>query len=326
MSEPRALGRCFYRDRLPPGQARRFYDELDRRLAGGDYRAEVPLTLEKWERAYDDAFAACKALRHDRPEYFFLGRQMTFLYRGGQEGKLRLQMLYTPAEIETLQAAFRQKMLPLMAGTAALSLVQREELIYSRLARQLRYQNTRSEREHNLVGPLLTARGVCEGQNALLLYCLRRAGVACVQILGRGRTEGHCWAVVWLNGEPVHCDVTWEKPGKGAMLYRYFNLTDEQISRDHSGFAGQGLPACRTEAYSYYRLHGHSVCSLAELTGHLRSGAAQGGMAYGQMQPPCTDAQMGRAIHEALRGLPGCWNIYHVASLRAVALMRQAGR
>ena len=89
---------------------------------------------------------------------------------------------------------------------------------------------------------------------------------------------------------------------------------------------GQALPACRTEAYSYYRLHGHSVCSLAELTGHLRSGAAQGGMAYGQMQPPCTDAQMGRAIHEALRGLPGCWNIYHVASLRAVALMKQAGR
>ena len=28
----------------------------------------------------------------------------------------------------------------------------------------------------------------------------------------------------------------------------------------------------------------------------------------------------------ALRGLPGCWNIYHVASLGAVALMKQAGR
>ena len=325
MSEPRALGRYFYGDQLP-GQARRFYDVLDSRLAGGDYRAEVPLTLEERDRADRDAFAACKALRHDRPEYFFLGRKMTFFSSGGREGRLRMQILYTPAEIETLKTTFRQKMLPLMAGTAALSLVQREELIYSRLARQLRYQNTRSEREHNLVGPLLTTRGVCEGQNALLLYCLRRAGVACVQILGRGRTEGHCWAMVWLNGEPVHCDVTWENPGKGEMLYRYFNLTDEQISRDHSGFAGQGLPACRTEAYSYYRLHGHSVCSLAELTGHLRSGAAQGGMAYGQMQPPCTDVQMSRAIHEALRGLPGCWNIYHVASLRAVALMRQAGR
>lgn len=325
MSEPRALGRYFYGDRLPR-QARRFYDVLDSRLAGGDYRAEVPLTLEERERAYDDAFAACKALRHDRPEYFFLGRQMTFLYRGGQEGKLRLQMLYTPAEIETLQAAFRQKMLPLMAGTAALSLVQREELIYSRLARQLRYQNTRSEQEHNLVGPMLDSRGVCEGQNALLLYCLRRAGVTCVQVLGKGRTENHCWAMVWLNGEPVHCDVTWEKPEKGVMLYRYFNLTDEQIARDHSGFAGQNLPACCTETYSYYRLHGHSVCSLAELAGHLRSGAQRGGMAYGQMQPSCTDAQMSRAVNAALRGLPGCWNIYHVASLGAVALMKQAGR
>lgn len=325
MSEPRALGRYFYGDRLP-GQARRFYDVLDSRLAGGDCRAEVPLTLEERDRADRDAFAACKALRHDRPEYFFLGRKMTFFYCGGREGRLRMQILYTPAEIETLKTTFRQKMLPLMAGTADKSLVQREELIYSRLARQLRYQNTRSEQEHNLVGPMLASRGVCEGQNALLLYCLRRAGVTCVQVLGKGRTENHCWAMVWLNGEPVHCDVTWEKPGKGVMLYRYFNLTDEQIARDHSGFAGQNLPACCTETYSYYRLHGHSVCSLAELAGHLRSGAQRGGMAYGQLQPPCTDAQMSRAVNAALRGLPGCWNIYHVASLGAVALMKQAGR
>lgn len=325
MSEPRALGRYFYGDRLP-GQARRFYDVLDSRLAGEDYRAEVPLTLEERDRADRDAFAACKALRHDRPEYFFLGRKMTFVYCGGREGRLRMQILYTPAEIETLKTTFRQKMLPLMAGTADKSLVQREELIYSRLARQLRYQNTRSEQEHNLVGPMLASRGVCEGQNALLLYCLRRAGVTCVQVLGKGRTENHCWAMVWLNGEPVHCDVTWEKPGKGVMLYRYFNLTDEQIARDHSGFAGQNLPACCTETYSYYRLHGHSVCSLAELAGHLRSGAQRGGMAYGQMQPSCTDAQMSRAVNAALRGLPGCWNIYHVASLGAVALMKQAGR
>lgn len=325
MSEPRALGRYFYGDRLPR-QARRFYDVLDSRLAGEDYRAEVPLTLEERDRADRDAFAACKALRHDRPEYFFLGRKMTFVYCGGREGRLRLQILYTPAEIETLKTTFRQKMLPLMAGTADKSLVQREELIYSRLARQLRYQNTRSEQEHNLVGPMLASRGMCEGQNALLLYCLRRAGVTCVQVLGKGRTENHCWAMVWLNGEPVHCDVTWEKPGKGVMLYRYFNLTDEQIARDHSGFAGQNLPACCTETYSYYRLHGHSVCSLAELAGHLRSGAQRGGMAYGQMQPSCTDAQMSRAVNAALRGLPGCWNIYHVASLGAVALMKQAGR
>ena len=325
MSEPRALGRYFYGDRLP-GQARRFYDVLDSRLAGGDYRAEVPLTLEERDRADRDAFAACKALRHDRPEYFFLGRKMTFFYCSGREGRLRMQILYTPAEIETLKTTFRQKMLPLMAGTADKSLVQREELIYSRLARQLRYQNTRSEQEHNLVGPMLASRGVCEGQNALLLYCLRRAGVTCVQVLGKGRTENHCWAMVWLNGEPVHCDVTWEKPGKGVMLYRYFNLTDEQIARDHSGFAGQNLPACCTGTYSYYRLHGHSVCSLAELAGHLRSGAQRGGMAYGQMQPSCTDAQMSRAVNAALRGLPGCWNIYHVASLGAVALMKQAGR
>ncbi len=65
-----------------------------------------------------------------------------------------------------------------------------------------------------------------------------------MQILGKGRTENHCWAMVWLNGEPVHCDVTWEKPGKDVMLYRYFNLTDEQIARDHSGFAGRSTRPC----------------------------------------------------------------------------------
>ena len=324
MSEPRALGRYFYRDRLA-GQAVRFYDELDRQLARGDYHAEVPLRLENQDRAYRDAFDACKALRQDRPEYFFLGPEMSFFYRGGREGYMKLQMLYTPAEIEALKAPFQQRMLRLLAGTADLSPVQREELLYTRLARQLRYQNSGSARDHNLVGPMLASQGVCEGQNALLMYCLRRAGLACVQIRGKGRTQNHCWAMVWLNGEPVHCDLTWEKPGRGVLLYRYFNLTDEQIARDHSGFAGPGLPVCRTEAYSYYRLHGHSFRSLMELIGHLHREVRQNGVAYGQIQPVCTGVQMDRAVNAALRGLPGCWNVYRVDSLRAVVLAAQSG-
>ena len=85
MSEPRALGRYFYGDRLPR-QARRFYDVLDSRLAGGDYRAEVPLTLEERDGQAVISFKNTSRAPLDIPADELLGRVVRGDAARGGEG------------------------------------------------------------------------------------------------------------------------------------------------------------------------------------------------------------------------------------------------
>ena len=84
------------------------------------------------------------------------------------------------------------------------------------------------------------------------MLALRRVGLPCIKVYGVGKSGGgHCWSVVWLEGEPVHCDVTWDKPSRGAVRFAYLNRSDCQIARDHGDFRRPGIPVCRSERWNY---------------------------------------------------------------------------
>ena len=69
-------------------------------------------------------------------------------------------------------------------------MIERETLIYERIARSIAYTNNGDVRDHSIVGPVLLSTGVCEGKNALLLLCFRRIGIPCVKVYGRTKTDG----------------------------------------------------------------------------------------------------------------------------------------
>ena len=49
----------------------------------------------------------------------------------------------------------------------------------------------------------------------------------------------------------MHCDVTWDKPSRGAVRFAYLNRSDCQIARDHGDFRRPGIPVCRSERWNY---------------------------------------------------------------------------
>lgn len=119
---------------------------------------------------------------------------------------MRCAVLYTPDQIGRIRYQLRRCLFQLVRGTAGLPPVEREILVYERIARRLTYINNGDVRDHNIVGPVLLSAGVCEGYNALLMLALRRVGLPCIKVYGVGKSGGgHCWSVVWLEGEPVHC-------------------------------------------------------------------------------------------------------------------------
>ena len=62
-------------------------------------------------------------------------------------------------------------------------------------------------------------------------------GIPCVRISGTANGGGHAWNAVKLDGEWYQVDVTWDDPipdSPGNIQYGYFNITDEEMMKDHS--------------------------------------------------------------------------------------------
>ena len=270
MNAPRKQGSFYYRDLLG-AQARAFYDSMLARFLRKDYSGVIPLPVTDPQNVGDDCNAAFLAIRDDHPELFYLGTRYE-LVRSGTQATMKWDILYSQEDIPRIQHQLSKRICKIVHGTADLSLVEREQLVYERIAKQLTYVNNHDYRDHNIVGPVLMSAAVCEGYNAMLMLCLRRVGIPCIKVYGKSRKDGlHCWSIVWIQGEPVHCDVTWDTPHEGTVFFDYFNLSDRQIGRDHFDFQGDNIPVCTAEHLNYYRLHRCSFPTQIAYAGYVCS-------------------------------------------------------
>lgn len=270
MGAPRMLGNYYYRDQLND-QAQAFYDSILSRFHSQDYSGVIPLRVMQPATISADCHAAFRAVRDDHPELFFLGTQYE-LTRKGDQATMKCDMLYTPDRIRRVQRQLTKRIWQITGDTSGLPQAERERIAYERIAKQLTYVNNDDHRDHNIVGPVLLSAGVCEGYNALLMLCLRWMGIPCIKVYGKSQKDRwHCWSIVWIHGIPVHCDVTWDKPHNGTVFFDYFNLSDDQISRDHFSFRADNIPGCTSEELNYCCLHQCSFRTQDAFAGYVRS-------------------------------------------------------
>lgn len=86
-------------------------------------------------------------------------------------------------------------------------------------------------------GILVDGIGVCEGYAKAMFRLLNSVGVKCTYITGIAGGGPHAWNKVVINGVFYNVDATWDDPvskdGIKILSHDYFNLTDEQMSKDH---------------------------------------------------------------------------------------------
>lgn len=244
MSVPEKFGSEYYRGFLSR-QGKMIYDTINAQLLRRDFSGQTMFSSSDPSSAASDGFAAYKAIRNDHPEYFYLGYECKFV-NIGRRSTLKYPILYSDEIIARIQQQLRKSICSIVRGTAYLNKIDKEKLVYERIAKMLTYTNHNDVRDHNIVGPILLSTGVCEGHNALLLLCFRRIGIPCIKVLGNTRSEAHCWTIAWINGNPVHCDVTWDNAKGGHVRFRYFNLSDAKISIDHFDFKSSMIPVCES--------------------------------------------------------------------------------
>lgn len=95
---------------------------------------------------------------------------------------------------------------------------------------------------HTVAYTLSEGKAVCDGYAKTFYFLCRMNGIDCIVVTGdatnsKGKTETHAWNKVKIKDKWYALDVTWDDPSpdeKGRVLYGYFLVTDEDMSKNHT--------------------------------------------------------------------------------------------
>jgi hypothetical protein len=99
--------------------------------------------------------------------------------------------------------------------------------------------NTQYDQSLSIYDPyntLIKHTGVCEGYSLLAQKMFTVAGIKSIVVEGTAGGQSHAWNMVYIDGKWRHVDATWDDPVsfEDVLSHDYYNLTDSQISIDHS--------------------------------------------------------------------------------------------
>lgn len=133
---------------------------------------------------------------------------------------------------------------------------------------------------YDMSGVFLKNKAVCGGYSEAFSYLAGLAGIETEIVLGDDfdRTDdlGHAWNTVKIGGEWYQLDATWNDPimndGSNVKTYTYFNVTDNELKKDHI-WDDSIYQNATADKYNYYYYNNLIVNGAAELEQALRNSA-----------------------------------------------------
>lgn len=78
----------------------------------------------------------------------------------------------------------------------------------------------------------VSGRGVCTHYAQAYCFLCNYAGLHCRYV--RSESMGHAWNVVWIDGQWLHVDCTWDDDDATPVNTRYLLLTSAEMAVDHT--------------------------------------------------------------------------------------------
>ena len=97
-------------------------------------------------------------------------------------------------------------------------------------AEDLENSNTQSI---TVYGALVNGKAICEGYSKAMQTLCKMANIPCNVVYGEHEGVAHMWNIIDLYGELYYLDATFDDSSSETVMHIYFNLTKDQISKDH---------------------------------------------------------------------------------------------
>ena len=214
----------------------------------------------------DQISAVFYAMKCDRPDFFWLGSGYSCQYN--YRTVLTLSPLYDISDdLDTAKAAFDSVAEEIMAGiTPDMTDFEKELYLHDTIAARVEYIETTNA--HNAYGALVEGKAVCDGYAESLQYFLQRVGINSFIVTG----GNHAWNLVEIDGNWYHTDLTWNDQ-ESIIFHTYFNVTDAEITRDHTiEPALYAYPSCTATDAFYFNVMGGILTeyTVYDVAAHLK--------------------------------------------------------
>ncbi len=201
--------------------------------------------LEGYSLSEAQVRTTMKAISDDRPDLFWPSNTVGY-YADDSKTIVQVYSRLSPEEVSARLSAVRQAANDFYATVPdGLTEYQRELRVHDFLAELTEYDadvdvdNTENNDPelYTVYGAMVNRLTVCEGYARAFQLLLNGLGVDCVNITGRSDNELHMWNEVKLGDLWYAVDLTWDDREESYSRYCYFNLTSEQMARDHENAA-----------------------------------------------------------------------------------------
>lgn len=128
---------------------------------------------------------------------------------------------------------------------------------------------------HSIIGAFIDKKAVCEGIAKAFKFLCNEFSMKCIVVYGKASQDGdfsgdtyHAWNLVKVRNESYYVDVTWDNIcGHG---YDYFNVTTEEILKDHMPNIST-LPVCRDTRLNFFYATNSIIDTYDQLVALIKS-------------------------------------------------------
>lgn len=254
-AEPSANGSPykFYYDGLTPPEKQAYNLIMDKIY---DMPERIPIPYVN-ETELDNIFSA---LLFDNPDLFFLGRKCMVTDELWCHF-FSVEYIIEKDEYETKKKELAENAEKIIGKLSDPSdKWQTEYEIHNWIVDHCSYKLVNKDYTYSSAyGCLVNRKCGCEGYSKAAKLLFDMVGIENALVSGKshaksGKEGPHMWNIVKINGNFYHLDITWDDPvndrNRDMRTYSYFNVSDDEIKKNHSDFS-INIP-CLSMAENYY--------------------------------------------------------------------------
>ena len=247
----------FYRSTLS-GTNKQAYDQIYAALYNGVQSVNLSVSVST-----SDICDVVYSVYYDHPELFWVDSSLSYSYNySNVVTSVTVNFNGTANDLSGSQQRFESAIAPLLSTARTLSNdIDKVKLVHDYLTNTIDYTSG-SQYNQSAYSAIVNGKTVCAGYAHAFQYCMQKLGIPAAYIVGYAG-EAHAWNILKLDGEYYCMDVTWDDPLNNPAnyyYYNYFNITDAQISKDHTRDAiSARLPQCSGTKYSFDSYFGGSA-------------------------------------------------------------------
>jgi len=153
--------------------------------------------------------------------------------------------------------------------------IDKEIYVHDYCLDNFKYDYTYGDCAHSVLGLVTHKAAACAGVAKFVKLAFDYLGVKSLVISGKAKDQerdgnivSHAWNIIKIQGKTYHLDVTFDMTLKNKInRYDYFNLSDNDIKKDHIIISD--VPMCAIVGNDYFSTNSSVVDSLSGLENYI---------------------------------------------------------